>query len=533
MIVRAILLSVSALALTACQSVNVQSDIDWSGRDDDAPEAAAVAPAEFDGPGADWRTLAQSEILDRLARPEREGRARNVIVFIGDGLNLSTITAARILDGQNRGMSGEENYLPFERWGHSALIKTYSDNAQVPDSAATATAIHAGVKTHSGAISVYARDTIEPCQGGPVPQTLVEMAEARGLSTGIVSSARLTHATPATTYAHVTSRNWETDTALPADAAAAGCTDIAAQLIGTRTGEYGDGLDLALGGGRAAFVTQEQGGQRADRDLTAEWANLGGVYIEDRAGFDALDADDDAPVLGLFTNSHLSFELDRDAAVEPSLAELTEFAIERLSNNDDGYYLLVEGGRIDHAHHGANAARALNDALAFSEAIDRAQSMVDLDETLILVTADHGHVFTIAGYPRRGNPILGLVRPPAPNLSDAETPPLPAGDGRPYTTLGYHNGGPLRPRGDDAEPLTDEIVMDPDYRQQAAVPMGSETHSGEDVIAYAVGPWAHLVDGSMEQHTLHHVITHAYGWSATAAMVDADYDDDEDEDDDD
>jgi alkaline phosphatase len=98
------------------------------------------------------------------------------------------------------------------------------------------------------------------------------------------------------------------------------------------------------------------------------------------------------------------------------------------------------------------------------------------------------------------------------------------------------NGGPLRPRGDDAEPLTDEIVMDcPErvYRQEAAVPMGSETHSGEDVIAYAVGPWAHLVDGSMEQHTLHHVITHAYGWSATAAMVEADEDDDEDEDDDD
>ena len=80
-------------------------------------------------------------------------------------------------------MSGEENYLPFEQWGHSALIKTYSENAQVPDSAATATAIHTGVKTHSGAISVYARDTLAPCQGGAVPQTLVEMAEERGLST--------------------------------------------------------------------------------------------------------------------------------------------------------------------------------------------------------------------------------------------------------------------------------------------------------------------------------------------------------------
>ena len=532
MFFRAALFSASALSLCACQTVTAQSDIDWSGRDD-APAQMTAAPAQFEGPGADWRTQAQDEILARLSRPQREGRARNVIVFVGDGLNLSTIVASRILDGQNQGMSGEENYLPFERWGHSALIKTYSENAQVPDSAATASAIHTGVKTHSGAISVYARDMLEPCQGGPVPQTLVEMAEERGLATGIVSSARLTHATPATTYAHVTDRGWESDVALPAAAVEAGCTDIAAQLIGTRSGAYGDGLDLALGGGRAAFVTADQGGQRQDRDLTAEWTDLGGVYVADRAGFDALDADDDAPVLGLFTNSHLSYELDRDPAEEPSLAELTEFAIERLSNNEDGYYLLVEGGRIDHAHHGANAARALNDALAMAEAVATAESMVDLDETLILVTADHGHVFTIAGYPRRGNPILGLVRPPAPNLSDADTPPLPAADGRPYTTLGYHNGGPLRPRGEDAEPLTDAIVMDPNYRQEAAVPMGSETHSGEDVIAYAVGPWAHLVDGTMEQNTLHHVITHAYGWSATAAMIEADDDDDDDDEEDD
>jgi len=522
MLFRTVLLSASALSLAACQSVQIQSDIDFLSQAEPA-QAVPAEPAAFDGPGADWRAQGQAEVLARLNRPVREGRARNVIVFIADGMNPATITATRILDGQNRGETGEENYLPFERWGHTAMIKTYAENAQVPDSAATASAIHTGVKTHMGAISVYARDQFEPCQGGPVPQTLLEMAEARGLSTGVVSSARLTHATPASAYAHVSYRSWESDTALTQDARDAGCVDIAAQLLGTReTPLYGDGLDLALGGGRAAFTTEDQGGQRQDRDLTTAWTDLGGVYVDSAAGFRALDASDDAPVLGLFTRSHLSYELDRDPAEEPSLAELTEFAINRLSQDEEGFYLMVEAGRVDHAHHGTNAARALNDALAFSQAVDRAQSMVDLDETLILVTSDHGHVFTIAGYPRRGNPILGLVHPPAPNLTDAPTPPMPAQDGRPYTTLGYHNGAVLRPRSEDAEPLTQEQVLDPDFRQQAAIPMGSETHSGDDVLAFAVGPWAHLVDGTMEQHTLHHVITHAYGWSATADMVDAD-----------
>jgi alkaline phosphatase len=136
--------------------------------------------------------------------------------------------------------------------------------------------------------------------------------------------------------------------------------------------------------------------------------------------------------------------------------------------------------------------------------------MTDANDTLIIVTADHGHVFNIAGYPRRGNPILGLVHPPAPDGSDDPTPPSPAQDGRPYTTLGYYTGGVQR--GD--ETLTQDQVLDPNYRQQSAVPMGSETHSGEDVAAFARGPWAHLVDGTMEQNTLNRIITWAYGWDA-------------------
>lgn len=502
--------SAAGLALSGCVIVDVETR-DRATAQMTAPAQSSFAPERFDGPGADWRAIAESELADRLNRPRREGRARNVILFVADGMNIPTITATRILEGQNRGETGEENYLPFERWGHSALIKTYNENAQVPDSAGTATAMHTGVKTHIGAISVYARQGLEACaEDAVLPATTLERAQRRGLSTGLVTTTRLTHATPASAYAHLPNRNWESDSALPDDAVAAGCRDLAAQLIDTWFAEGGP-VDVALGGGRGAFVGQDRGGQRRDgRDLAEEWDNLGGVYVETAAEFRALSPQDDDPVLGLFARSHLDYTIDRDPAEQPSLAEMTEFAIERLSRDEDGYYLLVEAGRVDHAHHWSNAHRALTDALAFAEAVHLAAEMTDPDDTLIIVTADHGHVFNIAGYPRRGNPILGLVHPPAPDLSDAPTPPAPAQDGRPYTTLGYYTGPVQR----SDETLTQDQVLNPDYRQQSAIPMGSETHSGEDVAAYARGPWAHLVDGVMEQHTLNRIITFAYGWDA-------------------
>ncbi|MFW6412969.1 MAG: alkaline phosphatase [Oceanicaulis sp.] len=509
---RALLAAASGLSLAACANMASTGEPPATApASAPAPAPAQVfTPAAHDGPGADWRAIADAELAARLNRPVREGEAKNVILFVADGFGVTTLTAARILDGQLRGEPGEENYLPFEAWGHTALVKTYNENAQVPDSAGTATALHAGVKTHAGAISVYARDGVEACRPGhPVPETILERAEDHGMATGIVSTARLTHATPATAYAHLPSREWEVDAVLPRDAVEAGCRDLARQLIEF---DRGDGIEIVLGGGLAAFTTREQGGQRADgRDLTAEFAQRGD-FVSDSAGFRALDPSSERPVLGLFTPSHLSYAIDRDDAQEPSLAEMTEFAIDKLSGDEDGYYLLVEAGRVDHAHHGTNAHRALTDALAFSEAVERAAAMTDPDETLIIVTADHGHVFTIAGYPRRGNPILGLVHPPAPNLTDDPTPPAPAQDGRPYTTLGYGTGPVRRPV--EGPSLTQEQVLDPDYRQEAAVPMGSETHSGEDVIAFARGPWAHLVDGVMEQHTLNRVMTYALGWDS-------------------
>jgi alkaline phosphatase len=212
----------------------------------------------------------------------------------------------------------------------------------------------------------------------------------------------------------------------------------------------------------------------------------------------------------LFSKSHMSFEADRDPAEQPSLAEMTETAIKNLKSNQEGYVLMVEAGRIDHAHHGTNAFRALTDAQALNEAVKVAIEMAS-EETLIMVTADHSHVFTMAGYPVRGNPILGLVK------SIDQTTGLPSDsyekalDGKPYTTLGYHNGPHLRVASADYRPLTNEDVQDRNYRQETAIPMNTETHAGEDVALFGHGPGSENIKGVMEQNKISDVIDLALG----------------------
>src|SRR5690606_13375103 len=132
--------------------------------------------------------------------------------------------------------------------------------------------------------------------------------------------------------------------------------------------------------------------------------------------------------------SHMRYNADRelDAAGEPTLAEMTEKAIKVLQKNPNGFYLMVEAGRIDHAHHAGNAYRALDDTIALSEAVAMAKALTNDEDTLIIVTADHSHVFTIGGYPDRGNPILGK--------SAVNGVPQRDALGLPYTTLSYANG---------------------------------------------------------------------------------------------
>ncbi|PJK02527.1 alkaline phosphatase [Lysobacteraceae bacterium NML75-0749] len=489
------------------------------------------------GETADWWFIHGA--AQAAERGAMQGKARNVILFLGDGMSLTTVAAARILEGQRQGRSGEEQRLSWEDFPATALSRTYNTNAQTPDSAGTMSAIATGVKTRMGVLSIGQDAPRNDCAAAlKSPMlTLWQLAAASGMKTGVVSTTRLTHATPGATFAHSANRNWESDADLPAHARQAGCIDIARQMMETG---HGTGAEVMLGGGRSYFLPQTQTdpeypaqkGRRKDgRNLVQTWQarHPGGVYVWNLEQLN--QAPGDKPILGLFEPSHMQYEHDRpqDAGGEPSLAEMTRTAITRLQASPNGYVLLVEGGRIDHAHHAGNAYRALSDTVAMSDAVRVAAEMTSADDTLIIVTADHGHTLHFAGYPSRGNPILGKVRGSSWEEGDPSEYALD-GMGLPYTTLGYANGPGYAGANENAAEgpktlgkanrgwqqatqgrpnLTEVDTEHPDYLQESMMPMASETHGGDDVGVWARGPGSHAVRGNIEQNTLFHLMLQA------------------------
>ncbi len=449
-------------------------------------------------------------------RGAMRGQARNVIVFVGDGMGFPTVAAARILDGQRKGGPGEDDRLAWETWPATAFSKTYETDAQTPDSAGTMTAMTTGAKTRSGVLGIGQQARRGDCNAASAARllTLWELAAANGMSTGVVTTTRITHATPAATFTHSADRNWESDADLPASASR--CIDIARQLVES---PFGAGPDVLMGGGRSEFMPATQHdpeyagktGNRMDgRDLIAEWQarHPGGRYVWNARQLEA--APTSGALLALFEPSHMRFEHDRptDAGGEPSLAQMTRAAISRLAGNRNGYVLLIEGGRIDHAHHDGNAYRALTETIALSEAVAAADAMTSPEDTLVLVSDDHSHTLTFVGYPGRGNPILGKVH----GISDAAGKPGSLSrdaNGLPYTTLIYANGPGYRAKAQGRPDLTSVDTEDPDFRQESTVPLGSESHGGEDVGIWARGPGSDAVRGSLEQNAIFHILLQA------------------------
>lgn len=499
------------------------------------PRASAPAPPAARGETPDgW--FADGAAAARANAPAR-AHAKNVIVFLGDGMSIPTITAARILDGQRKGGSGEENRLSFETFPSTALVKTYETNQQTPDSAGTMTAIMTGVKTRAGHIGVDQVPNHGDCAAsrGHELVSALELAAAAGLATGVVTTTRLTHATPAATYGHLPNRNWEVDAGIPERERAAGCADFARQFVEF---PFGGGVTVALGGGRSGFMPAAQrdpeyhglAGKRLDgRDLVAEWQRKpGAAYVWNAQQLAAIDPAKTRHLLGLFEPEHMRYEIERagDPGGEPNLADMTRAALSLLRNNPKGYFLMVEGGRIDHGHHAGNAQRALTETIEFAKAVAVADEMTSAADTLILVTADHAHTLSFVGYPARGNPILGKVR----GSSSEGTPSKELArdaTGLPYATLSYANGpgyagaSAQQPEGAKRYPhraegyqparngrpdLTEVDTEAADYEQEALLPLPAETHGGDDVAAYARGPGSAAIHGSMEQNALFHVL---------------------------
>ena len=303
--------------------------------------------------------------------------AKNVILLIGDGMGFPQLTLARI-DKAGENLSDYASVELFmDSMEQTGYVSTFSANSFVTDSAPAATAMATGHKTNNGVIGQDAT-AIPKKMDGKNLTTILEMAEKAGLSTGLITTTRITHATPAAFYAHVDNRDNE--------------SEIADQLSKSN-------MEVILGGGLQYFVgkndsvpTGKESKRNDDHNLLADFASQGYAFVYNGTAFQKVDAKKTEKLLGLFESSHLQYELERQSATEmdPSLAEMTEKAIGILSKNPKGFFLMVEGGRIDHAGHERNLSKMVADTLAFDETVKTALDFASQkNDTLVLVTADH------------------------------------------------------------------------------------------------------------------------------------------------
>ncbi|EDW01035.1 membrane-bound alkaline phosphatase [Drosophila grimshawi] len=459
-----------------------------------------------------WYNLANEEIAKRLAQPQVDKRkAKNVIMFLGDGMSLTTVAAARILKGQLKGNTGEEDELSFEKFPYTGLSKTYCSNAQVPDSACTATAYLCGVKTNIVALGVTANVNFNNCSGSMDPanqvSSIATWAQAAGKATGIVTTTTLTHASPSGAYAHATNRFFESDTDIVTYGEGqndpATCMDIATQLI---TQAPGKNFDVMLGGGMGKFLPKSVNdmfgnpGERSDGvNLLSKWQSLHpeGALAYNRAQLLSVDAKRIPRLIGLFNSGVMDFHKMADAATKPTLEELTKKAIEVVSQKDEGYFLFIEGGLIDYGNHFNVPQMGLDEVHELSKAVEAAVGMTNSDETLIVVTSDHAHPLSISGYPGRGTNILGL------NNHDTDV------NGVKYATLNYAVGtNPYLDENGKRENLEDKID-DPSFIYPSYITGTIGVHSGDDVGIFATGPQSHLFSGVMQQSTIPHLMAYA------------------------
>lgn len=295
-----------------------------------------------------------------------EGPVKNVILMIGDGMGFPHIAATRTI------VLGAHGRLTIERFPVTGIIDHYSADEFVSGSAATATSLATGYKTNGDMIGIL--------PDGTPALTILEAARDRGMSTGLVATVTITHATPAAFGAHIHDRDLE--------------AEIAVQLLESK-------VNVLFGGGRALFrpgVSGYKFTRTDDRDLTKEARSAGYEYVETRDTLMAAEAENDY-LLGLFNDG---FMLIQDP--EPTLAEMTDKALEMLSRNENGFFLMVEGSQIDWGAEDNDINYTIRELLHFDLAIRSAiHYALNNKETLVVVTSDHeaGGMFIPEGPPNQ------------------------------------------------------------------------------------------------------------------------------------
>lgn len=279
----------------------------------------------------------------------KDGKIKNVILMIGDGTGLAQLSSGQL------NLVGKEGLLYLQTLPVTGLVKTYSADNLITDSASGATAYSCGVKTDNGMIGQL--------PDGRACKTLLELAEAKGMSTGLVSTSGVTHATPASFGAHVPSRNMQ--------------AEIAAQYLDT-------GSEVILGGGQEYFIPQNQEGSNRsdDRNIISEFEAKGYNYISTADQLSSISSD---KLLGLFSISGMPSE-DRS----PTLAQMSKKAIDILSKDEDGFFLMIEGSQIDWGGHDNDAQYVLREVKDYDAAVKEVLDFAVQDgETLVVLTADH------------------------------------------------------------------------------------------------------------------------------------------------
>lgn len=428
--------------------------------------------------------------------------ARNVILMIGDGMGPSQIGAARLYSDR---LLGRELYMVAAmKRGRTAFLANETADATVTESAAAATQIATGVRATRGSISMDA--------SGQTPlATVLELAKQARLGTGLVTTSRITDATPAAFAAHVANRSEE--------------ASVAAQ-------ELALGVDVLLGGGRQLFLPDTEGGARKDgRTLTTEARRAG--YAVVGSASELRDAPG-ARLLGLFSAREMAFEIDRARTVEaaePSLAQMTAKALDVLGRTPRGFFVMIEGGRIDHAAHLNDAAATIQEVLAFDQAVGVALEFQGRHpDTLVLVAADHETGgMALIGHSKDSESYVGIDLLA---IQKAE-----ASFGRVLDELG-EAPAPEKIRQvvkkdlgveiteEEARLVADDVVhrLDPrnyDYptvhslafvlRPYLRVGWASQTHTASPLFAFASGPGSQRLLGFHHNTELFHIMTLALG----------------------